>query len=121
MRALAVMAALTTFTSCWSEDWVVRDLRGVGSVLFFSRTINFDGQSLTQINGWPLSESGVTRINVSSGLPDIELRDVTVIAWTDVDGTRECERDCSPQPEDRVVTLTGRNWPWVYEIEFTNP
>lgn len=121
MRALAVMTVLTTFSSCWSQDWIVTDRRGLGSTRFFTRTTNFDGGELTSISGWTLNPAGRTNINLTTSGPVIEIRDVTVTSWADTDGSRECEDDCAPQPGDAVVTLTGRNWPWVYEIEFTNP
>ncbi|MGV3623266.1 MAG: hypothetical protein ACO1OB_20770 [Archangium sp.] len=78
---------------------------GAGHVLVVpvGRTVNFDGSELTFIDS-----TRTRRFNV------------IVFAWTDADGTRECDLDCRPEPGDTVVTLTGRNWPWLYQINF-NP
>ncbi|PZR11099.1 MAG: hypothetical protein DI536_18345 [Archangium gephyra] len=92
MEMAVSMVVLAAFSSCWSEDWIITDHRGGGPKTFYGRTVNFDGSELT-----------------SSGLPGVELRDLTVFAWTDSDRTRACELKCSPEESDTVVTLTRRN------------
>lgn len=113
-----VLAIALVLSGCYSEDWIIIDQRGVSASNFWASVVNGRGEPLRSIDHYPLNPSGRTQLNVSSGLPVIELKDLEVTAWADEDGTRECFDDCHPLDGDPVVVLHRRNWPFVYEIVF---
>ena len=116
------MLSVVLLSGCFSQDWIITDQRGVGPTNFWAQVSNGRGEALTLIDHYPLSPTGRTQFNVSSGIPVIELKDLQVTAWADSDGTRDCLDDCEPLPGDQVVRLSGINWPYVYEITFVaNP
>lgn len=118
LRATLILVGLLQ-SGCFSQDWIIVDERGGGPANFWARVANGKGQLLTLLDQYPLNPTGRTQINISSGIPVIELKDLEVTAWADRDGTRECLDDCEPSPGDQVVKLTGVNWPYVYEITFS--
>ena len=98
----------------------VIDERGIGASNFWGRVANFDGETIVWIDNYPLNPSGRTQLNITTPLPVFEVKDLTVTAWADATGTRECIGDeCRPLEGDPVVTLRERNWPYVYQIVFT--
>lgn len=121
LRALLLSVVLLVWSSgCYSEDWIIIDQRGVSASNFWARVVNFDGQTIESIDNYPLNPAGRTQLNISSPLPGFEVKDLTVTAWADGAGTRECTGDaCRPLDGDSVVTLRERNWPLIYEIVFT--
>lgn len=68
---------------------------------------------------YPLNHAGTTGFSVTASPPMFEVKDVTVTDWLDLSGTRACSGpECRPLVGNPVVALTGRDWPFVYEITF---
>lgn len=68
MRAFLLTAALFQ-SGCYSEDWIVIDQRGVGGTRFWAKVVTERGEPLTFVDQYPLSATGRTQFNISSGLP----------------------------------------------------
>lgn len=121
MRGGAAML-LAVLTGCRAEEWNI-DKQGVAPAgNFWGRVMNFDGNLVTLIDNYPLKLAGSTKISITTSPPVFEVRDVTVTAWIDASGTRQCTGDdCQPLDGDPVVTLRNQNWPFVYDIVFQAP
>lgn len=121
MRWISAAMFGVLVSGCFEENWIITDRRpDAGETAFFALVSNFDGSPVRGVENFGLVPGETARFTVSSPLPVMELRNLSVKAWLrDPADTTPCEfPTCAPGVGDPTVELKNRSWPWVYEINF---
>lgn len=105
----------------YTEHWTILDRRpNATPLLFWAVARNHDGTPYGALEGYPVTPGTTQHLTFIIGPGGVELRDVTVTGWLDVDGSTAlgCTVDCTPAPEDPVVVARRAGPPWDFEFIF---